>query len=50
MRTATAYAAAMMMKATGFRFSKSYRHGETAWHRLVYRCCDVVKANRIAGL
>ena len=48
MRTATAYLLAPIMKLTGFRFSKAYRHGATAGHRLVYRCVNTVTANLLA--
>jgi hypothetical protein len=37
------------MKLTGYRFDKSFRHAETGWKALVYRCCSTVKANGLAG-
>ena len=49
MRTLTAKILTPIMKATGFRFSKDYRWATTAWHRIVYRCVDVVAANHAAG-
>lgn len=39
------YLAAPIMRATGFRFSKDYRHGATRFHRVVYACINVVRAN-----
>lgn len=50
MRKLTAYIIAPIMRAAGFRFSKSYRHGETMYHRAVYRIVDTVRANINAGL
>jgi len=38
------------LKATGWRFPKTYRHGVTRWHRAVYACVDTVQANIWAGL
>lgn len=38
------------MRLTGFRFSKDYRWGTTAWHILVYQHVDTVGANIRAGL
>lgn len=49
-RTLTAIAVAPVLRITGFRFSKDYRLGTTSFHRAVYGCVDVVKANLIAGL
>lgn len=34
-----------VMKLTGFRFSKEYRHEITRFHSLVYNCVDTVGAN-----
>ena len=34
-----------VLKITGFRFSKDYRWGITAYHRLVYRLIDTVGSN-----
>ena len=38
------------MRVTGFRFSKDYRWGVSAFHRAVYSCVDTVGANHRAGL
>jgi hypothetical protein len=48
-RTATAIAIIPIMRLTGFRFSKDYRHGTTFWHRAVYATVDTVGANIRAG-
>lgn len=45
MRNQTAKLLAPILKRTGFRFSKDYRHGKTWLHRFVYRYVDVVSAN-----
>jgi hypothetical protein len=45
MRTFTAALMTPALKLTGFRFSKEYRQGATATHRLVYWLVDVVQAN-----
>ena len=45
MRSITARALAPIMRVTGFRFSRDYRHGLTAWHRAVYACVSTVEAN-----
>ena len=50
MRTLTAIILAPIMKLTGFRFSKDYRRGTTAWHIFVYQYVDTVGANLRAGL
>lgn len=50
MRTITASLIAPLMKKTGFRFSKAYRQGETAWHRLVWATVNTVEANLKAGI
>ncbi len=34
-----------VMKLTGFRFSKSFRRGDTLAHRVVYRMISTVEAN-----
>jgi len=50
MRDALATLIAPMLRLTGFRFSKDYRHatqGPKAW---VYRHVNTVKANIAAGL
>lgn len=49
-RTITALILAPFMKATGFRFSKDYRHGTTKLHAAVYRLVDTVGANIKAGI
>lgn len=38
-----------VLKLTGFRFSKDYRHGSTRFHRVVYSAVDTVYANIKAG-
>jgi hypothetical protein len=50
MRTLTAHLLAPFMKITGFRFSKSYRHGASTYHRAIYAMVNTVTANHIAGL
>ena len=50
MRKITAAILVPALKLTGFRFSKSYRHGETKFHAVVYRLVDTVQANCWAGL
>ena len=50
MRTLIAKLIAPAMKVSGFRFSKDYRHGVSAYHRCVYRLVDVVAANYAAGI
>lgn len=47
-RTLTARIVAPAMRATGFRFSKDYRHGSTRFHRTVYALCSTVQANGFA--
>lgn len=47
-RTATAYIASPIMRITGFRFSKDYRHGKTAFHRIVYAIVSTPIANSLA--
>ena len=44
-RTLTARALAPILAATGYRFSKSFRRGDTLGHRIVYRLVDTVGAN-----
>lgn len=34
-----------LMKLTGFRFSKDYRWGTTAYHRVVYWAIDTIGCN-----
>lgn len=50
MRRLTARLLVPFMKLTGFRFSKDYRWGTTAYHRAVYFLVDTPYANREAGL
>ena len=50
MRKLTAAVLVPALKLTGFRFSKSYRHGETRFHATVYHLVDTVQANRWAGI
>ena len=49
MRTLSAYLISPVMSVTGFRFSKSFRRGDTAGHRAVYLAVDTVFANQIAN-
>lgn len=49
-RKTTAALLVPMMKITGFRFSKDYRHEITAYHSMVYRFVDTVGANLKAGI
>lgn len=49
-RKITAAAIVPVLKLTGFRFSKDYRHGTTRFHRAVYAMVDTVGANISAGL
>ena len=39
-----------ILKVTGYRFSKRFRHGDTLWHRVVYSAVDTVQANLWAGM
>jgi len=50
MRKITASIIVPVMKLTGFRFTKDYRHGATLFHRVVYFAVDTVGANQKAGL
>lgn len=50
MRDVLASVIAPMMRVTGFRFSKLYRHGATRYHRAVYAMINTVKANIEAGI
>ena len=45
MRDLTAALIAPLLRLTGYRFSKSYRHGTSAYHRAVYACVNTVRAN-----
>ena len=49
MRKITASIIVPVMKLTGFRFTKDYRHGATMFHRVVYFAVDTVGANQKAG-
>ena len=50
-RTASAIILAPLLKATGYRFSKSWRHGDTVIKSFVYEhMLDTVIANQRAGL
>lgn len=49
-RTIAATILAPIMKVTGFRFSKDYRHGVTKYHAFVYRFVDTIGANMKAGI
>jgi hypothetical protein len=45
MRSCLAYLLTPVLKLTGFRFSKAYRHGESRFYRAVYACVNTVEAN-----
>jgi hypothetical protein len=45
MRRLNAKLISPVLRVTGYRFSKDYRHGITWFHRIVYRCVDTVHAN-----
>ena len=45
---ATAHMLAPILRMTGFRFSKDYRHGTTAFHRAVYAIVSTPTANLLA--
>ncbi len=47
-RKVTAYIASPIMRITGFRFSKDYRHGKTFFHRIVYAIISTPIANSLA--
>jgi len=48
-RMLTAIILTPVMKLTGFRFSKSYRHEDTKLHSIVYALVDTVGANTYAN-
>ena len=48
MRNFNAHLIAPIMRITGFRFSKAYRHEVTRFHSVVYRCVSTVGANYLA--
>ena len=50
MRNFTAYLAAPILAASGFRFSKDYRWGTTRIHRIVYAALNTVTANYLADV
>ena len=51
MKNITTFLAGKLIGLTSYRFSKSWRHGETAMKRFVYKyLVDTVEANYIAGL
>ena len=49
-RTINAIILTPVMKLTGFRFSRSYRRGDTKLHSIVYALVDTVGANIRAGI
>ena len=49
-RDLNAVLAAPILKLTGYRFSKNFRHGVTVWHRAVYAMVNTVQANYKAGM
>ena len=49
-RRAAGRALAPILRFTGYRFSKDFRHGATLAHRVVYALVDTVGANHAAGL
>ena len=48
LKVATARMLAPILRMTGFRFSKDYRHGATAYHRAVYAIVSTPTANLLA--
>lgn len=48
-RTTNAIILTPVMKLTGFRFSKSYRRGDTRSHSFIYTLVDTVGANTYAN-
>ena len=49
-RTISAIILTPVMKLTGFRFSRSYRRGDTRFHSFIYAVVDTVGANIRAGI
>ena len=49
-RTNNAIILTPVMRLTGFRFSKSYRRGDTKLHSFIYAVVDTVSANIQAGI
>ena len=47
MRKINARILAPVMKLTGFKFTKAYRHGDTLFHSIVYSIVDTVEANHL---
>jgi len=47
-RALAASVLAGLMARTGFRFSRSFRRGDTLGHRLVYAMVNTVRANTLA--
>ena len=47
-KIATAHMIAPVLRMTGFRFSKDYRYGTTAFHRAVYAVVSTPTANLLA--
>jgi len=50
LRMFTAALTVPVLKITGYRFSKNFRHGVTYRHRAVYAMVDTVHANLWAGM
>lgn len=50
MRTFLAALLVPVMKLTGFRFSKEYRHATCGWKAVVYTHVNTIQANLWAGL
>jgi len=50
LRMFTAALIVPVLKITGYRFSKNFRHGVTYGHRAVYAMVDTVHANLWAGM
>ena len=49
-RMMTAAMVSPILRLTGYRFSKNFRHGVTYGHRSVYAMVDTVHANLWAGM
>lgn len=47
-RNVLAHAIAPVLRLTGFRFDKSYRHADCGWKAIVYRVVSTVGANTVA--
>lgn len=48
-RFGTAMFLAPILKKTGFRFSKAYRHEASKFHAFIYRHVNTVAANQLAN-